>query len=110
MLRVDDDLTCIPGTVFLVEHLSRKSPISRIILPPPLDCFTGIWHDLLLSRLTSCYKMPARSIDQKRYCFGPLILISKPSIRAQDFQANAPLLHNTPITTGSYAPLFIPSN
>ncbi len=31
MLRVGDDLTSIPETVFLVEHLSRKSPKSRMI-------------------------------------------------------------------------------
>ncbi len=71
MLRVGDGLTCIPGTVFLVEHLSRKSPKIRMISPPLSGPFTEWWHDLLFPRLASCLKMPAYSIDHTRSCFNP---------------------------------------
>ncbi len=81
MLRVGNSLTCIPGTVFLVEHLSRKSPESRIISPPPSGRFTEWWHDLLLPRaVSSWFKTPALSIDKTRRCFGSWICINTYSI------------------------------
>ncbi len=61
MLQVGADLTSIPGTVFLVEHLARKFPKSRAISPPPSGRFTEWWHDLLFPRLVSCFQMPAYS-------------------------------------------------